>query len=596
MEAGRYTRAERTAFIVAAALVFCYVAVRSVTVPIVHDEAMTFFYYVETGDFLPFKAHWDAGNHLLCTALAWISYKIFGMEAWALRLPSVLAFALYALYVWRWGLLARHAVVRRCLWAALLITPFLLDFFSLFRGYGMAMAFWLAALYHLCLLLERYSERQLAAVLLALLLANYSSLNLMPLWAAMLAVVLVKALRKPPHMRGKLAGAGLWLVLGLLPWAVAALYSMQLSLRGSLYYGVTNGLLKGSLPSLLRPMFGSAPGWMLALVLLLLVMATFIALQALWAERHKTARAWALVMCAALLWADLFARQVLFDWKGTLFPEDRTALHWVPLFVLLFAFAVDRLSLRVPKLQWAVLALLALPARGVATANTARTVLWPDQTVTPALVRAVEKEQGPAGRLRTVGAQNLVTSCWAFALRSMGVRLNAADAADFPMGGQELLLADPTWDTVPPGYRWAFTSVSGHTSLFVREAPLAVELITDSTLAMHISGQEFTELWHPDAGALAGHAYLLELELELHPEHEPWLATLVVEVENGGGGKHYESVPLQFMRGPRLGTKLRTVRRVPLLAANTQRAVVYLWNTSGASGTIAGTVRVYRAL
>lgn len=594
MEAGHYTRAERTAFLLAAALVLFYVAVRSVTVPIVHDEAMTFFYYVETGDFLPFKAHWDAGNHLLCTALAWLSYKVLGMHAWALRLPSVLAFLLYAAYVWRWGLLARHVLVRRCLWAALLATPFLLDFFSLFRGYGMAMAFWLAALYHLCLLLERYSRRHLVAVLWMLVLANYSSLNLMPLWAAMLAVVLVKALRTPPHGRGKLLGAVLWLVLGLLPWAVAAAYSLQLSVRGSLYYGVTNGLLKGSLPSLLRPMFGTAPGWMLAVVMLALIMATFIALQALWAERHKTARAWALVMCGALLWADLFARQVLFDRKGTLFPEDRTALHWVPLFVLLVSFAVDRLALRLPRVQWAMLALLALPMRAVATANTVRTVLWPDQTITPALVRAVEEEQGTAARLRTMGAQNLMASCWAFTLRSMGVRLNAADAVDFPMGGQELLLADPTWHTVPPEYHRAFTSASGHAALFVREAAVATELISDSTMNLRIGGQEFTELWHPAVAPLAGHTYLVELDLEMHPWQEPWQAVLVVEVDNADGGKHYESVPLQFMRGPRLGSKLRTVRRVPLLASNAQRAVVYLWNTSGTHGEVAGTVKVYR--
>jgi hypothetical protein len=122
---------------------------RAVLVPLTHDEARTFFVYTRTGEFLPWLGHWDAGNHVLCTALGWLSYEAFGMAAWSLRLANVLAFGLYAAYAYRWGLLLSDRAVRWCLWPALLFTPVLIEFFALYRGYGMAMAFLLMALYPL---------------------------------------------------------------------------------------------------------------------------------------------------------------------------------------------------------------------------------------------------------------------------------------------------------------------------------------------------------------------------------------------------------------------------------------------------------------
>src|SRR5690606_35609493 len=94
-------RGERTLFAAVALLTFVYVAIRAALVPLTHDEAATFQTYVLTGRYLPYLAHWDAGNHLLITAIGRGCYQFFGAAPLSLRAFNVLCFALYAWYAWR---------------------------------------------------------------------------------------------------------------------------------------------------------------------------------------------------------------------------------------------------------------------------------------------------------------------------------------------------------------------------------------------------------------------------------------------------------------------------------------------------------------
>ena len=119
--------------------VFVYIVARAVRVPLTYDEATTFYRHVEGGPaaLLDFTT---AGNHLLNSALTWGAHLLFGSAPLALRLPNVVAGACYL------GVVA--AIARRMrqpaigLAAVLLLTTnrYLLEFFALSRGYGLAVA------------------------------------------------------------------------------------------------------------------------------------------------------------------------------------------------------------------------------------------------------------------------------------------------------------------------------------------------------------------------------------------------------------------------------------------------------------------------
>ena len=67
-----------------------------------HDEALTYLHAIRPGIGRLFAFGYpNANNHLLNSALAWCSYRMFGNAEWALRLPNVLAFGIFVFAAYR---------------------------------------------------------------------------------------------------------------------------------------------------------------------------------------------------------------------------------------------------------------------------------------------------------------------------------------------------------------------------------------------------------------------------------------------------------------------------------------------------------------
>jgi len=98
-------------------ILWTYLFLRAINVPLLHDEIATFFYYVQSDNYMPPNAPWDTNNHVLNSMMTNWSYHLFGQSPLALRLPNVLSFSFlfYAAYnisarlktsSIRWGLLS----------------------------------------------------------------------------------------------------------------------------------------------------------------------------------------------------------------------------------------------------------------------------------------------------------------------------------------------------------------------------------------------------------------------------------------------------------------------------------------------------------
>jgi len=133
----------------AAALLGVLLAVniyRAATQSITIDEAFTYNLYLSQ----PLKdtfTHYDANNHVLYTLLARISLGIFGHGEFPLRLPSLLGGLLYFVALFR---LSRrwfgHGPLLLLSTAVLSLNPFVLDYLSAARGYGLALGLYLYGL------------------------------------------------------------------------------------------------------------------------------------------------------------------------------------------------------------------------------------------------------------------------------------------------------------------------------------------------------------------------------------------------------------------------------------------------------------------
>jgi hypothetical protein len=117
---------------------------RAATQSLVHDEALTWYLYLE-GPASAIFTFYSPNHHFLATILFRISTTFFGNSEFAIRLPAVLAGAWFF-----WTVLQLCGLVFGEGWwfllgcAVLTLNPILLDLLVAARGYGLAMAglFW----------------------------------------------------------------------------------------------------------------------------------------------------------------------------------------------------------------------------------------------------------------------------------------------------------------------------------------------------------------------------------------------------------------------------------------------------------------------
>ena len=140
-------------------------AFRAATTGITYDEADTYMRYCQR--LLGFLSLDQANNHPLNSLLVYLSSRLLGRpyDEFVIRLPVLVAFAVYL------GLsygLARRSRSPFLLFTLLAFNYYLDEFFGLARGYGIAAAFVLAALYVYTLNRQRDANLLIAGTLLVL--------------------------------------------------------------------------------------------------------------------------------------------------------------------------------------------------------------------------------------------------------------------------------------------------------------------------------------------------------------------------------------------------------------------------------------------
>jgi hypothetical protein len=523
---------------------------------------------VLTGDFLPWRAHMDAGNHLLATAAARLSFSLFGDSPFALRLFSVFCFGIWAWYTWRITRMLVASPLRAATSAALLLTPFLFEFFSLFRGYGPALAFLLMALHHCMAYMQRARRIDLLLLLAAAALACAASLTVLLLGLLLFAVA---TLRTWVARRADPAAWAMLLFVGALPLAALVLHGSALSAGGHLYYGSHEGIVNGTLASLGEWVLGIR--WPLLGASLLLLPLLF----ALAAIRRSQKRI-PLALLMLLFTGELIGRVVLGEAFGVLYPTDRTAMHLIPAAILLFAYAVDSgTSLVRTSIAAGLLALL--PARTLVGMNMNRTSYWPEQSVTENIYDAAETQQRNSNRPLLIGGYHQSACLWAYASMRRGALLNFIDVNGFPQTTCDLLLLDPDHFTVPDGFDRIVVAPHGRAALYERTSPLRTTLQSDSALASFTGDPEYFELPVPEAEALTESEWLIELDARFSSDLPVLRLRIVVEVKDSAGGVlHYEANDFERLRAAWHGERLHAARRIPRFLNAPARVVVYLWN------------------
>ena len=168
-------------------LLTVYALLRAWFVAPLHDENATFFHFIETGAIWGKGSLLDANNHLLNSYIGRFFYNLFGENYFLFRLPTALSTGLYFGVVWK--LTSSFAInwQRWLITLAIVCVPFVFDYFSYTRGYGLALFFFCCALYFLQRWLITAKYHLLISLVLCLVLSI--SANLTFLVSAVLVMV-----------------------------------------------------------------------------------------------------------------------------------------------------------------------------------------------------------------------------------------------------------------------------------------------------------------------------------------------------------------------------------------------------------------------
>lgn len=533
-------KTQRILFIILASTVFIYLAIRSYTVCIVHDEAASFFNYIRSGIFFPFMEnyHVSANNHILNSLLSWISYKLLGTDEWTIRLPNLLSFLVYAWAIFHLGKRINTTYLRWYFYILLLGSHYLIEFFAYSRGYGMGTAFLAASV----LFLTRFSEengqnyKPIYLGIICLGLATLANLNLLVsflIWGLLALLIIIK---NYPSLSLKALIGPVVLYLSIL--AVFIVWSFELRGHSELYFG--NSKMLFTLFSLIAPFSFVNPHQYYPVFVAFIGLISFAGIAIFFKNRKESISTFQIfLLLFTLNVAGLFTLHHLMD---VVYPSARTALHLYFLFAAMVPFTIQQFKPKIKTTLTVLSLLIFVPvlAYSLSSVNTYQSASpdWQMEQISdefyPTIIELNEGREFPYSMQTSPG---FYTKILAFQDFQQGTKLAMWDdfLGDFPLYIADLALVDTA---VFPEFNLYYHEVLydqySKMGLYQRNHLMQSFPIVDSTFVQSdFSKEGFTSLLiTPVPDSLIGKPFRVDYELTSTSPNAPMPTAVTLELRD----------------------------------------------------------------
>ncbi|MCW3103497.1 MAG: hypothetical protein JWO09_1937 [Bacteroidetes bacterium] len=335
-----------------AALLFLYTCIRAMRLSITWDEAYTYIEFARNGKvFLRNYEMMSANNHLLNTALMVVFTKLFGLHEFAMRMPALMAHLLFLFFSAR---LLRNFDNRWLALSAFVIlnvNPYLLDFFSLARGYGLSLGLMMASIYFFYLACTgvpkgRWSMVSMLFASLAVF-ANFVLLNYCLVLFGLLWLNAIRGAEATPLKAKVLAAiknmAAPAIIMGGLLCVVIPV-TLKLKEAGALFFGGESSFWSDTISTVTaRCLYDQGYGHWIERIIkgFVLLVVLLAAVYYIWLLLRKKAGTVFFPVAMQLLLVLCSASTVVqHHLLHTPYLMDRTALFLVVLFTLVFVFFI----------------------------------------------------------------------------------------------------------------------------------------------------------------------------------------------------------------------------------------------------------------
>ena len=566
------TRIEKIAFFSLATLVWIYLGLRSVYIPLIHDETVTYFAYIQSATFIPPWSYWDANNHFLNSAIGALTHLLFGHSPFITRLGSWVSFLPLVFFVYQLSHLFKSKLSQWAFIIPLLTTPFFIEFFSLTRGYGMAMSWFLGTIFYAIQFTESSSPRSYFKLSIVGILTSLSSLSVISSVFIVYGWILLFQIYQ--HKKLVWTSITKWFGYLILPQLPLVYYVFQLKERGLLYYG-GDELIKYSLQPFARFFFNNSTlWWIVAIVFSLVITIQFVQfVKGGIARVFQPIRIFSFVLILAV--AAIFLQHFLL---GVNYPEDRAALY---LFPLLIGSWISVPFKKYFKLIW-FLPLIYFPSDLLTSANIEYSKLWPHEHVPNRFWEKTNalKTDFPV----TLSTYFLRHGIWNYQSLDKGYSSNP-NIAEYPSKWADVLMVDSIRIKkvdLSLYKKLDYDYISGQTLL--KRSPKLVEIVvTDTTINELVVQHMYSNIWEFNSQSWAGDAMALYFEFQLETTAPIIHLNLITSVFDSAGNEVYHADYDLGKASEHWNTQgvWRIKQFLPPLPKNSGRFVTYIYNPKG---------------
>ena len=603
------SKSERITYLILNIAIFVYLAIRSNTVGIVNDEAVSFLNYMRTGNIFPFAEHHhtSANNHILNSLLGWISYHTFGIDEWVIRLPNLLSFVFFSWSMYKIGLRMKTIFLRWFFLVSILGAHYLIEFFAYSRGYGLGIAFLAATIVFLLQSKDQHrnTNLQLYLALLMITLATLANLNLL------LSLLITVALSLPLLIQKfNWKWLSLYSVTLLTAFSFFFLYSQELRSHNELYFGQSN--LKLTYYTLLYPFTSiqasNTPIWIMLSITtffsLFSLTLIFQSIKPLFPPAHFKLDG--LTIFLGLFILNLAGTVLLNLIMGINYPVGRTGLHWYFLFAGFVPFAIQQFEGAFKKLVTSLAVLIFSPIvlYSASSINLHKSAdhLWAKEQISDEFVSVIqEQNRGATFPLSMQASTSFYTYILAFKNFQQTNKLAICD--DFlledPMFIADLALVDTA---LLPQFKVGYTEVYyDHNSLmglYKRNPILKKQLLTDTLISQsEYSNQGFTKLMELSiSDTLKGKPIRLDYEIVTDCKTIPTPLLVTLELKDStGNSSWYKQQRIEYYYGQTMKDTVRLSLTKDSVPQNVTTLRSFLWNPHDESFIInSARVRLYK--
>lgn len=565
-------------YLLVCSVCFIIVLLRSLLVPIAHDEVATFYYYIQPATFMPFSSHVDANGHFLNSLLSWLSYSAFGSSELALRIPGLMAFIVLCIAVFQFNRSVKSIYSKLIFTSAFILSFNILNFYSLCRGYGLTIAFLIFGLFYFFDYLTTAKRKSLLFALLLLQIALSAGLTLVFLLLLCGGISIVFLIRNKQLFNTTIIFS-LSAYFGLIFFWIK--YAFYLQENGALYYGGGNSYWTVTFKSLIDTVLieNMIIYEIIGLIFLALLVCWWtLLIKEKWAFLLKSRFAISFLMLLLLILA-FYLLKLLFHVN---YPEDRTGIFFYLLFILSIGFLADEREFKLTAVYLGIPCFFIL--HFAFNLNFSKHAWGFYETMPKNFYTILLEEQRKKTEPIMVGGHRVLELFFSY------YNYNSTEKLSHMLPPEQMHMNCDyyvAWKKDEPYYKKYYNEmeVAKHWNMVLlkRKIPVQRELIFEDKNGLVIKGSdEFYAFYEKsDTVFTSPNPIMAKIDFSIENAPEPFHGWLVLQIDSAGGGpqRYFRRTPLNWVNLKWNHVQhFTTCLQTDNLPNYPCRLVIFLWN------------------